>query len=219
MIISFYLYYCDYCNYCTYILVFRRRKIDVVHPVETEDDDEKGPPEDSGERKTPPSADRKVNSKGLTVLKNGVVSMRELELCSDRPAKSRDPNALKMFDACLTFSKAFQFFSLIQFGKNHPVEKARDVDARGLLLRCAARYAMNDVQIQEFFDSPPEQISAFGMGLARNLQQALRYGLYGMTMNFLSEKVFTPRDVYASDEVKIHLGLTGQNAGKCILDM
>ncbi len=72
--------------------------MDVEHAIETENDDEKGPPEHSGEKKTPPSADRKVNSKGLTVLKNGVVSMLELELCLDRPAKSRDPNAPKLFD-------------------------------------------------------------------------------------------------------------------------
>ena len=43
--------------------------------------------------------------------------------------------------------------------------------------------------------------------------------LYGMVMNYLSEKVFTPRDVFASDEVKVHLGLTGPNAGKSFLDM
>ena len=78
---------------------------------------------------------------------------------------------------------------------------------------------MNEENVQEFFDSPAEQISAFGVGLARNLQQSLKYELYGVTMNFLSEKVFTPRDVYASEAAKLHLGLTGQNAGKCILDM
>ncbi len=62
---------------------------------------------------------------------------------------------------------------------------------------------------------------AFGVGLAtwRHLQQALRYALYGVAINFLSEKVFTPRDLYASDAVKKHLGLTGPNDGKFILDM
>jgi hypothetical protein len=105
-----------------------------------------------------------INSKGLAVLSNGVVSMRELELCAERPSKSRDPDASKLFDTSLTFSKAFQFFSLVRFGKNHPVEKARDEDARRLLLRCAAPFAMNEVHVQEFFDSPSEQISAFGIG-------------------------------------------------------
>ena len=161
----------------------------------------------------------RINSKGLAVLRNGTVSMWGLELSTSRPCKSMDPDACKLFDASLTFSKAFQFFPFVQFGKNHQVEKVRDEDARRLLLRCAAKYAMNEVHVQDFFNSPTEQISAFGVGLARNLQQSLRYALYGVTMNSLSEKVFTPRDVYASDAVKLHLGLKGLNAGKCILDM
>ena len=189
---------------------------------ETEDDDEAktadSSPQSAG-KSAVKSAAKKVNAKGLSVLRNGVVSMRDLELCADRPAKSRDPDACKLFDASLTFSKAFQFFSLVHFGKNHPVEKVRDEDARRLLMHCAAKYAMNEGNLAAFFKNPPEQISAFGIGMARNLQQALRYGLYGVTMNFLSEKVFTPRDLYASDAVKKHLGLTGPNEGKCILDM
>jgi hypothetical protein len=87
----------------------------------------------------------------------------------------------------LTFSKAFQFFSLVHFGKNHPVEKVRDEDARRLLMRCAAKYAMNEVNHVEFFNNQSEQISAFGIGMARNLQQALRYAWYGVT-NELSQR-------------------------------
>jgi hypothetical protein len=185
--------------------------------VETEDDDETKTADSSPQ--SAGKSSKKINAKGLSVLRNGVVSMRDLELCADRPTKYRDPDACKLFDASMTFSKAFQFFSLVHFGKNHPVEKARDEDARLLLMRCAAKYAMNEVNQDEFFNNPPEQISAFGIGMARNLQQALRYALYGSTMNFLSEKVFTPRDLYASDAVKKHLGLTGPNDGKCILDM
>ncbi len=78
---------------------------------------------------------------------------------------------------------------------------------------------MNDVHLQEFFAKPVEQVSAFAIGLTKNLQQSKRYGLYGMVMNYLSKKVFTPRDVFASDEVNVHLGLTGPNAEKCFLDM
>jgi hypothetical protein len=40
-----------------------------------------------------------------------------------------------------------------------------------------------------------------------------------MVMNYLSEKVFMPRDAFASDEVKVHLGLTGPHAGNIFLDM
>jgi hypothetical protein len=74
-----------------------------------------------------------------------------------------------------------------------------------LLMRCAVKYTMNEVNQEEFLNNPPEQISAFGVGLARNLQQALCYALYDVIMNFLSEKVFTPRDLYASNAVKKHL--------------
>jgi hypothetical protein len=186
--------------------------------VETEDDDETKTA-DSSPQSAGTSADKKVNAKGLSVLRNGVVSMRDLELCADRPTKSRDPDACKLFYTSMMFSKAFQFFSLVHFGKNHPVEKVRDEDARRLLMRCAAKYAMNEVNHVEFFNNPSEQISAFGIGMSRNLQQAVRYGVYAVTMNFLSEKVFTPRDLYASDAVKKHLGLTGPNDGKRILDM
>ena len=73
---------------------------------------------------------------------------------------------------------------------------------------------MNEVHIQEFFDNPTEQIDAFAVGLARNFQQSLSYAWYCLTINVLSDKVFTPRNVYASHTVKVHLGLTGQNAGK-----
>ena len=96
----------------------------------------------------------RINSKGHAVLRNGVVSMRDLELSADRPTKSRDPDACKLFDTSLTFSKAFQLFSLVHFGKNNPVEKIRDEDARLLLMRCAAKYAMNEVNQKEFFDNP-----------------------------------------------------------------
>jgi hypothetical protein len=81
---------------------------------------------------------------------------------------------------------------------------------------------MNYVHVQEFFAKPAEQVSAFSIGLSKNLQQSMRYGLYGMVMNYLrilSEQVFTPRDVFASDEVNVYLRLTGPNARKSFLDM
>ncbi len=35
-------------------------------------------------------------------------------------------------------------------------------------MRYTAKYAINEVNHEEFFNNPPEQISAFGVGLARN---------------------------------------------------
>ena len=59
---------------------------------------------------------RRINSKGLNILSNGSVLMRSLELCSERPCKSRDPDARKLFNTSLMLSKTFQFFSLVLNG-------------------------------------------------------------------------------------------------------
>ena len=179
------------------------------HPNETESETET----------SPQSSSRRINSKGLNILSNGSVSMRSLELCSERPCKSRDSDARKLFNASLMLSKTFRFFSLVLNGKHLPVEKVRDEDSRMIIFRSAAPFAMNNVHVQKFFAKPAEQVSAFAIGLSKNLQQSMRYGLYGMGMNYLSEKGFTPRDVFASDEVKVHLGLIGPNTGKRFLDM
>jgi hypothetical protein len=183
--------------------------------VETADDDES----DFDLESSPQSAPRQINNKGLNSLRIGTVSMRSLELSSDRPCKSRDPDARKLFNASLMLSKLFQFFSLVLNGKHLPVEKVRDEDAHMITLRSAAPFTMNDVHVKEFFEKPAEQVSAFVIGLSKNLLQSMRYGLYGMLMNYIREKVFTPRNIFAGDEVKLNLGLTGPNAGKSFLDM
>ncbi len=80
------------------------------------------PDETESETETSPqSSSRRINSKGLNILSNGSVSMRSLELCSERPCKSRDPDAGKLFNASLMLSKTFQFFSLVLNGKHLPV--------------------------------------------------------------------------------------------------
>jgi hypothetical protein len=61
-------------------------------------------------------------------------------------------------------------------------------------------------------DSDPDERSAYIIGLAKNAQQVIRYSLYGQTINFLCDKKLTP-------EVKLHLGLTGDNARKSFMDM
>jgi hypothetical protein len=67
-----------------------------------------------------------------------------------------------------------QVFSLVQNSKHLPVEKVRDEDTRMITLRSAAPFAMNDVHVQEFFAKPAEQVSAFAIGLSKNLQQSMR---------------------------------------------
>jgi hypothetical protein len=50
----------------------------------------------------------------------------------------------------------------------------------------SAPFTMNDVHVQEFFAKLAKQVSAFAIGLSKNLQQSMRFGLYGMVMNYLS---------------------------------
>ncbi len=98
-------------------------------------------------------------------------------------------------------------------------KKVRDEAGRMIALRSAAPYALCTHNVEKFFGFPPEQKSAFAMGLAKTMQQGLHYGIYGQAMNHLSDKVFTPREVQPSGDVKVHLGLTGPNAGKSFMDM
>jgi hypothetical protein len=50
-------------------------------------------------------------------------------------------------------------------------------------------------------------------------QQVIQYVLYGLAGNYMNEQVFTPRDVYPAEDVKLHLGLTGDNARKCFMEL
>jgi hypothetical protein len=55
--------------------------------------------------------------------------------------------------------------------------------------------------------------------LAKNAQQINRYALYGTVGSWIGEKVLTPRDVYPSEDIKVHLGLVVEHAKKCIMDL
>jgi hypothetical protein len=65
----------------------------------------------------------------------------------------------------------------------------------------------------------PDEKNAYLIGLAKNAQQVIRYTLYGIVGNYMNERVFTPRDVYPAEDVKLHLGLTGDNARKCFMEL
>jgi hypothetical protein len=99
------------------------------------------------------------------------------------------------------------------------VEKHRDEPARLILLQSAAKYSLNAASLKKIMDSETDERSAFIIGLAKNAQQVIRYSLYGQTINFICDTVLTPRDVHLSDEIKIHLGLTGENARKSFMDV
>jgi antitoxin component of RelBE/YafQ-DinJ toxin-antitoxin module len=145
--------------------------------------------------------------------------MRDLELASRVPTKIKDDGADKLFNASLTLSKAFTLFTLIIHGKNLPIEKVRDEPHRLILLRSAAPYCLSKETLDTILGADRDEMNAYLIGLSKNAQQVIRYQLYGLAGNYMNEKVFTPRDVYPADDVKLHLGLTGDNARKCFMEL
>ncbi len=162
---------------------------------------------------------RKINRKGLAILSNGTVSMRDLALAAQVPTKVRDEGTAELFKAKPTLSKAFTLFTLILHGKNLPVEKIRDETHRLVLLYSAAPYCLSKETLQTILEADSDERKAYMIGLAKNAQQVIRYILYGLTGNYMNEKVLTSRDVFPATDVKLHLGLTGVNAEKVFMEL
>ncbi len=104
---------------------------------------------------TASSKKRKTNKKGLAILSNGAVSMRDLDLASQVPTKIRDEEAAELFKAKLTLSKAFTFFTFLLHCKNLPIEKVRDKTARAILLYSAAPYCLSEETMATILDQIP----------------------------------------------------------------
>jgi hypothetical protein len=115
-------------------------------------------------------------------------------------------------------SKAFTLFTLILHGKNLPIENNRDETHRLILLYSAAPYCLSKETLDTILEADCDERKTYLVGLAKNAQQVIRYVLYGLTGNYLNEKVLTQRDVFPSDDIKLHLGLTGDNAQKCFME-
>ena len=145
--------------------------------------------------------------------------MRDLDLASQVPAKIRDEEAAELFKAKLTLSKAFTLFTLIVHGKNLPIEKIRDETYRLTLLHSAAPYCLSKETLDTILGADRDERNAYLIALAKNAQQVIRYVIYGISGNYMNERVFTPRDVFPADDVKLHLGLTGDNARKCFMEL
>ncbi len=155
---------------------------------------------------------RKRNIKGLVCLRNGNVAMRDLDLASRIPTKTRDDDADKMFHAKLTLSKAFSLFTMLAYGPRLPIEKARDESHRRILLRSAAPYSSSMETLETILAADLDELTAYELGLTKNAQQIFKYTLPGLLGNYMNEQLFTPRNVYPADDVKMHLGLTGAHA-------
>ena len=146
--------------------------------------------------------------------------MPDLDLASRVQTKIKDNGPDKLFNSRLTLSKAFTLFTLIIHGKNLPIEKVRDETHRLILLRSAAPYCLSKETLDTIIlGADRDEMNAYLIGLSKNAQQVIRYQLYGLAGNYMNEKVFTPRDVYPADDVKLHLGLTGDNARKCFREL
>ena len=165
------------------------------------------------------SKKRKTNREGLVILGNGVVSMRDLGLASRVPTKTRDEDTPKLHNSSLTLSKAFTLFTLIVHGKNLPIEKVRDETHRVILLRSAAPYCLSKETLDTILEADSDEKNAYLIALSKNAQQVIRYVLYGLSGNYMNERVFTPRDVFPTEDVKFHLGLTGDNARRCFMEL
>jgi len=186
--------------------------------VDFEDDDEEvsggGSPQASDSVKK-----RKINKNGLVTLTNGVVSMRELPLSTAVPTKGRDDDARTLFDAKPSWGHSYALFTLVICGKEHPVEKVRDLGTRMKIMYSAAPYSISDASLSEILEAEPEQRQAYLHGMSKAAQQKLRYALYGQVSNLFNEKVFTKNGVQPSETVKLYLGLSGLVPERSLMDM
>ena len=137
--------------------------------VDFEDDDEEvsggGSPQASDSVKK-----RKINKNGLVTLTNGVVSMRELPLSTAVPTKGRDDDARTLFDAKPSWGHSYALFTLVICGKEHPVEKARDLGTRMKIMYSAAPYSISDASLSEILEAEPEQRQAYLHGMSKAAQ-------------------------------------------------
>ena len=89
------------------ILLYRRNKRVAPVPDEAGDETHSEPDIEGEAVSLASSKKRKTNSKGLVILGNGVVAMRDLDLASRVPTKTKDDDTPNLYNASLTLSKAF----------------------------------------------------------------------------------------------------------------
>jgi hypothetical protein len=191
----------------------------VVDLDDDDDDDQDASGGGSPQRSDSAVKKHKINRNGLVTLTNGVVSMRELVLSTAVPTKGRDDDACTLFDAKLSWGHSYALFTLVMCGKEHPVEKARDLGTRLKIMFSAAPYSISEASLSEIIEAEPEQRHAYLHGMAKAAQQKLRYVLYGQVSNLFNEKVFTKNGVQPSETVKLYLGLSGLVPERGLMDM
>ena len=157
--------------------------------------------------------------RALSALKTVTWLCAIRNLASRIPTKTRDDDADKMFNAKLPLTKAFSLFTMMAYGPRLPIEKARDESHRRIPLRSAAPYSLSMESLETILAADRDELTAYELGLTKNAQQIFKYTLPGLLGNYMNERVFTPRDVYPSDDVKMHLGLTGAHAQMSFMNL
>ena len=205
-------------SYCSLFLPRKKRHLDTdAAPAGEVDADSEE--ENECETDVPSAKKQKINKKGQKVLGNGAIAMRDLKLAAQVPPKNRDDEALELFKAKLSLSKASTFFTLVIHGKNMPIEKVRDDIPRAVLFHSSAPYSLSKANLDIILGADADERKAYLIGLVKNAQQVVKYILPGLVGNYMNEMVLTKRDVYPTDDVKLHLGLTGANAKKSFMEL
>ena len=162
---------------------------------------------------------RKLNRHGLVTLTSGVVSMRELGLSIAVPSKCRDDDALTVFNAKLSWGQAYALCTLVMCGKDHPVEKTKDLDTRIKIMYSPQPYSISEEIMTEILEAIPEQRLPYLHCMSKSARQKMRYALYGQVGNMFNEQVFTKTGVQPSEMVKLHLGLKDLVPERGLMDM
>ena len=145
--------------------------------------------------------------------------MRELGLSNAVPSKCRDDDALTLLNAKLSWSQADALCTLVMCGKEHPAEKAKDLDTRMKIMYPEQPYSISDETLTQILDADPEQRLPYLHGMSKAAQQELRYALYVQVVNLFNEKVFTKTGVQPSETVKLYLGLKDLVPERGLMDM
>jgi hypothetical protein len=107
----------------------------------------------------------------------------------------------------------------MEYGPRMPVEKARDESHCRILLNSTPPYSLSKETLEMILAADRDELSAYELVLTKNAQQIFKYTLPGMLVNNMNERVFTQRDVYPADDVKMHLGLTGAHAQMSFMNL
>ena len=81
--------------------------------------------------------------------------MRELGLSNAVPSKVREEDALTLFNAKLSWGQAYASCILVMCGKDHPVEKAKDLDTRMKIMYSAQPYSISEDTLTQILEADP----------------------------------------------------------------